>query len=252
MTEAPKVSLRALIVDDEPPARRRLSQLLSDSGKVSDIATARSVKEALQIAGQADIDVVFLDIHMPMNDGFAFVDKVPFEVPIVFVTAYSEFAVRAFEVDAIDYILKPIDATRLDATLKRLEKAMQRSATAAPGVSTPDMPPENGAFLRLQLTKGVRIVSIDTIVCVLARDDYTKVVLRDGSSELVSVSMKRWAEKLPPERFARVHRSAIAATPLIERLKQLGSRWQAYLSGLADPIPVSRSFARRLRAENDF
>ena len=253
MSGAASPILRALIVDDEPPAQRRLGRLLEATGRVALVAVTGSVEQALETVGPGDIDVAFLDIHMPLENGFAYIEKVPFDVSIIFVTAYSKFAVRAFDVAALDYLLKPVDPARLDIALDRVTiEVGQRAAKGREGKhSERERPQSDKRVLCLPLRSGVRFIPLDAIVCVLANDDYTQLILKDGRSELIAVSMQRWEEKLPPGRFTRVHRSAIAATALIERIERRGSGWQACLIGRRDPIPVNRCVARRLRSERD-
>jgi two-component system LytT family response regulator len=239
--------LRALVVDDEPPARRRLTQLLEATGRVEVVALARSVEEALRLGRPADLDVAFLDVHMPGEDGFAYVARAPVDVPIVFVTADASFAVRAFDVAALDYLLKPVEAARLDAALDRVVREIGRRATARvqghPGDRVGTTGPE---LLCLRVTGGARFVSASAIVCILARDDYTEVALDDGSAELVAVTMRAWEDQLPPDQFARLHRGAIAATARIERVERVGGRWLASVRGQREPIPISREVARDL------
>lgn len=242
--DAPR--LRALVVDDEPPARRRLRQLLEATGRVEVVAQARSVDEATRVVGPGDVDVAFLDVHMPGKDGFAYVEEISFEIPVVFVTAYSAFAVRAFDVHAFDYLLKPVDRSRLDRAIDRVANSIDdrpRSGPPAPATSK-----REEDLLCLQRTGGARFVPLHTIVCILARGDYTEVVLEDGGSELVSVTMRAWEERLPSDRFTRLHRSAIAANSRIERIERSGGRWEAHLQRRNQPIPLSRETARKLRS----
>jgi two-component system LytT family response regulator len=240
--------LRALVVDDEPPARRRLKQLLEATGKVEVVALARSVTEALQAANAGEIDVAFLDVHMPGEDGFAYAEQVPFDVPIVFVTAYSTFAVRAFEVAALDYLLKPVEPARLTEALDRVVREVERRARLmGPAQLGSSATQESGQeVLCLQISGGARFVPLLAIVCILARDDYTEVALEDGTTELVSVTMRSWEERLPREKFTRLHRGVIAATGRIERVARQGSQWQAHVGGVREPLPVSREVAREL------
>jgi two-component system LytT family response regulator len=240
--------LRALVVDDEPPARRRLKQLLEATGKVEVVALARSVTEALQAANAGEIDVAFLDVHMPGDDGFAYSEQVPFDVPIVFVTAYSTFAVRAFEVAALDYLLKPVEAARLAEAVERVAREVERRARMmGPAQPASSATQEAGQeVLCLQIPGGARFVPVMAIVCILARDDYSEVALDDGTTELVSVTMRSWEERLPRERFTRLHRGVIAATGRIERVERLGSQWQAHVGGMREPLAVSRDVAREL------
>lgn len=254
MTDERHPRLRALIVDDEPPAQRRLMRLLQATGRVEVVLMAQSVEEAINNVSEGDIDVAFVDIQMPREDGFAYVEKVPFEVAIVFVTAFSTYAVRAFEVAALDYLLKPVEPKRLNTMLDRVAERVRTHNSPRIGDDAETKPPSGDRLtdradrlVCLQLTGGARFVAEKDIVCVLAQDDYTQVMLHDGSAELVSVSMQQWEAKLPAPMFERVHRSAIASVGLIEKVYRLGGRWLAKMQGLADPVPINRAAARRLR-----
>jgi two-component system, LytTR family, response regulator len=254
MTEERHPLLRALIVDDEPPAQRRLMRLLEATGRVEVAFMAQSVEEALNNVHEGEIDVAFVDIQMPREDGFAYVEKVPFDVAIVFVTAFSTYAVRAFEVAALDYLLKPVEPRRLNTMLDRIAQRNRTCVSPETGGDDKKRTPSGDRLAEradrmvcLQLTGGARFVAQEDIVCVLAQDDYSQVMLSDGSAELVSVSMQKWEEKLPTPMFERVHRSAIASVGLIEKVYRLGGRWLAQMQGLADPVPINRAAARRLR-----
>ena len=238
--EAP---VRAIVVDDEPPARRRLVHLLEATGMVVVVSQARSVAEALDVVAPGDLDVAFLDVHMPVEDGFAFVEKVGVGVPVVFVTAYSSFAVRAFEVAALDYLLKPVESARLATALDRVVAARRRRLG---GSQAPAGPSPGQGVICLQVTAGARFVPLRAIICILARDDYTEVTLDDGSAELVAVTMRAWEERLSGEGFTRLHRGAIAATERIERVERQGAHWLAWVRGLRSTIAVSREVAREL------
>lgn len=230
--------LRVLLVDDEPPARRRLERLLRDSKRVEVSGIAGNVEEALNIVSLGQVDAAFVDVQMPGGDGFSFLDRAS-DVAIVFVTAYAEFAVRAFEVEAVDYLLKPVEAERLALALDRVESSLSnvRKERAASQVLT------------LPISTGARFVKLAEVVCVLARDDYTEVVLSDGSSELVSVTMKSWEEELPERDFLRVHRGTIIARARVTSVERSGSRWVARITGYAEPLRVSRESSRHLREE---
>jgi two-component system LytT family response regulator len=156
--------------------------------------------------------------------------------------------VRAFEVAALDYLLKPVEPPRLMEALNRVAQEVGRRAIARDspklrGCSDAD---EGQDLLCLRVTSAARFVRLDAIVCILARDDYTEVALEDGSSELVSVTMRGWEERLPRDRFTRLHRSVIAACAAIERVERHGGHWKARVRGQSEPIAVSRAVAREL------
>jgi two-component system LytT family response regulator len=233
--------LRVLLVDDEPPARRRLERLLIDSGRAEVFGSAGNVKEALDIAARGQVDAAFVDVQMPGGDGFSFLERSG-DVAIVFVTAFAEFAVRAFEVEALDYLLKPVEPERLALALDRVESSLSNARKTKERTAS--------QVLTLPISTGARFVKLAEVVCVLARDDYTEVVLSDGSSELVSVTMKAWEEELPEGEFLRVHRGTIIARARVTSVERSGSRWVAHLTGHAEPLKVSRDSARHLREAN--
>lgn len=247
--------LRALVVDDEPPARRRLSRLLERTGQVHVVSQARSVSAIDgSIDFEHDLDVVFLDINMPGESGVDYAQRIIGGTPVVFVTAYPEHAVEAFGVSAVDYLLKPVKQERLEMSLLRVRTriALQREtsprdqvqlATSDGSLSYDDGP------LGLSVRGGLRLIEYSQVVSILAQDDYTEVVLADGSSELVAVTMKTWEQSLPAELFLRVHRSAIISKQRLQRLERSGSRWLAWIEGHSEAIPVSRSIAAKIRAD---
>lgn len=234
--EAPR--LNALVVDDEPPARRRLTRMLEETGRVHVAGAVGSVEAARKSLEELEVDVAFVDVQMPGKDGFALLER-DHDLAIVFVTAYSEYAVRAFEVEAVDYLLKPVEPERLGQALARVDArrlAEQRRSTS-----------ENPMNERISLpvSTGLRFIKSEQIVCILARDDYTEVVLDDGSSELVSITMKNWEERLPESQFMRAHRGTIVARAQVIGLERDGSRWQANLRAYGIPVKLSREAARK-------
>jgi len=223
---------RALIVDDEPPARRRLRRLLGEH-PVDVVAEARSVPEArAELLEHPDVDVIFLDVHMPGQQGFDLLEPPGVQASVVFVTAYDVFAVRAFEVHALDYLLKPIEPERLARTLARLRDVRVTSSD----------------IVCVRARSGQRFVHLGDVVCILARDDYSELCLGDGSSELSSVTMSEWEQRLPEESFWRVHRSAIVRLDRLHTLVRRGSSWGARVDGRGDLVPVSRAMAAKLKA----
>jgi len=228
---------RSLLVDDEPPARRRLRRLLEPHANIEVVAEASSVATAVAVIQSTPIDLVFLDIQMPGETGFALWDHVDVAPRVVFVTAFDTHAVRAFEHGAVDYLLKPVDPLRLERTLARLP-------TAAGDGARPTVDDE---IVCLSSGPRYRIARVRDIVCVVAQGDYTLVHLRDGEEVLVSSSMRSWVARLPSERFTQVHRSTLVRLELVEQIEPRGSAWVAKVRGLRRPIDVSRAYLRRLR-----
>lgn len=225
---------RAMIVDDEPPARRRMRRLL-EAHDVEVVAEARDVDQAREMLAVHEVDVIFLDVRMPGEHGFALM-RPAIEAHVVFVTAYDEYAVRAFEVRALDYLLKPVDPQRLAETLTRLG---QRSAGEAELAM--------GDVVSVKHHGGHRFIRIEDIVCIVAQDDYSEIWVRDGRSELANTTMSTWMRRLPSGEFMRVHRSAIVRLAQLEGLVRRGTSWQVTLRDREEPVPVSRTRAAELR-----
>jgi two-component system, LytTR family, response regulator len=216
--------LRVLIVDDEPLARRRISRFLRsepDVDVVGEVADGRSAVTALR-DGQADL--VFLDVQMPELDGFGVIREVGLaRLPgVVFVTAFDQYALQAFEVHAVDYLLKPFTRERLQAALARARTRRRAEASQTDPRLTALLNElvERPRFLqRLPVRSGPRIVLLETgqIDWIQAADNY--VLLHAGGREfLMRETMSRLEQELDPEAFVRIHRSAMVR---IDRVAEL-------------------------------
>jgi DNA-binding LytR/AlgR family response regulator len=171
--------------------------------------------------------------------GFDLIPSLATATQIVFVTAHPSYAVRAFEVDAADYLLKPVRA-------ERLAEALARVARKEPPRQLADH-----ERIALSVTGGVRQVRLGDIVCILARDDYTELVAAGGISSLTSVTMTRWEQRLPADRFARVHRGAIVRIDAIRELLRERGGWTVRLAGWPEALRVGRSRLAGLRRAMD-
>jgi two-component system LytT family response regulator len=273
------VTLSALIVDDERLARRELAHLLAAHPEISVAGEAGSVEDAAALVRALDPDVVFLDIQMPKRSGFELLDAADVR-RVVFVTAHDVHAIRAFDVNALDYLLKPVHPARLAVTVARL-LGTSGPVTGAPALSVPDsagasslsgLSGPTGASgpssvsgpasvsgaagaSRLDLTdhlfladgKASRFVRVRAIVCIRGAGDYTELIIDDGKQLLSSCPLKDWEVRLPAS-FARVHRTAIVNLDQVERVERAGDdSYRVIVRGLADPVPMSRRHATRLR-----
>jgi len=218
-------ALKVMVVDDEPLARGKLRRLLADETDVEIVGEAGSAEEARERLHELRPDLLFLDIQMPGQDGFALLESLPAEdLPaVVFVTAYDEHAVRAFEVSAIDYLLKPFDRERLELALERAREALARRD----GIGLDEQLRSMLQELRGEQPFLDRFVvrSVGRIVFVRAADvDWIEaagnyVRLRMGKeSHLLRETMSSLETRLDPRVFARIHRSTIVN---IDRIKEL-------------------------------
>jgi len=236
--------LTAIIVDDERLARRELTRLLAKHPIITIVGEASSVEEAAVLVERLDPDVVFLDIQMPRQSGFELLDAADVRGRLVFVTAHDVHAIRAFEVNALDYLLKPVHPARLAVTVNRL--------TAAPHpVPPPDVRLEPDDHLFLAEGRAARFVRVRDIVCLRGAGDYADMVLQGGKALLSSRPLKEWECRLPSRSFVRVHRAAIVNLDHVERIERAGDDgFCVHLRGLTEPVPMSRRYAARLRTRS--
>jgi two-component system LytT family response regulator len=204
---------RALIVEDEPVAHQQLWDLVQDVEWIEVIGGAENGREAVAMIDELKPDLVFLDIEMPELDGVGVLREIHHEPAIVFTTAYDRFAVTAFELGAIDYLLKPFGRDRLRAAVERVRRAMgvesdvpvaRRAAEAIHQLTEP------GPVSRIFVRDRGRIVpiSVGDIERLEADDDYVAVITR-GRRFLVYIGMNEFEGRLDPSRFLRIHRSHI-------------------------------------------
>lgn len=242
--------LNALLIDDEPLAREELRRLLAVHAEISPIGEAATLPEARQLLQRDDYQVVFLDIQLSGGTGFDLVPDVQPAARIIFVTAYDRFALRAFEVNALDYLLKPVRPDRLAAAVQRL---LTPGAEAAPNGSGPAEPvpallqPDDCVYLKTDTR--ARLVPLAQISAIFSNENYSDVQLRTGERFLTRRTMKAWEDTLPATHFMRVHRQALVNLACIERQRR-DTRETAELNvlGAREPVPVSRSYLGELEA----
>lgn len=209
--------LRVAIVDDEPLARARLRRLLEKVGGhgLRIVAECVDADELLTIAAVTAIDVLFLDIEMPGGSGFAALQRWQGPRPqVVFVTAYAQHGVRAFDARATDYLMKPVSAERLRDTLERLRSAAPQAAAV---VASP-----TGQRLPLAIGQRTFLVPTAQIDLVLAQGNYLEVHAA-GATYTIRSTLADFECRLEPAQFARLHRSAIVRLAAIQQVKPVGS-----------------------------
>ncbi|HEY5793220.1 MAG TPA: response regulator [Chthoniobacterales bacterium] len=233
---------RSLLIDDEAPARNHLRELLAAHPRVEILGEAASVPEAAALCQQHKHDLLFLDLQMPRGLGFDLLPLIHPVPEVIFVTAYNEYAVRAFEVGAVDYLLKPIFADRLEIALARLE----HHGAARPPETAAELPEDSPVFLRTP--KGLRAVLMTHITHVTADGNYTTIWLEDGASHLTERTMHEWESIFPATRFVRLDRSLFVNTNHLQELRIL-SRDAALLriKGCREEIKIGRAGRSRLR-----
>ena len=236
--------LRTLIVDDERLARKRLRLLLEEHGGVEIIGEAESVEQALALALEHRPDVVFLDIELPPRSGFDLIPGLPASTAVIFVTAHDAFAIRAFDEAAQDYLLKPVRAERLAASLDRLKgRRLAARRAGEPPQGTPDEFP-----LLVRDGRNWHRIDPETILIIQGEGTYTRVDRVNSPSLLVLRTLNLWMELLPPKRFVRLSRSLVVNREQIERLQMLNrNKGHLYFRHRSEPLQIGRVAAGHLR-----
>ncbi len=226
--------ITAIIVDDERLARKGLRLLLEDHPRLTVIDEADNVDNAVAIILEARRpDVVFLDIQMPGETGFDLLDRVAGPWHIIFVTAYDAYAIRAFEVNALDYLLKPVHPARLARSIERLDDEQ----TSKPA----ERPLEYNDHRFVTLDNQTRFLKINTIARVRAAGYYTQGLLTDGHTGPVLQALKAWETRLPDKHFARIHRSMVINFDAIKRIEPwFNHACRIYLISNDEPVTTSR------------
>lgn len=234
---------QAVIVDDERLARLELRTLLEAHGDVVEVVgEAESVATAAALLQATGADVVFLDIQLAGETGMELLPLLGPDVDVVFVTAYDEYTLRAFEVNALDYLLKPVVPDRLAVTVGRLATAQQPRAAARETVAYDDR-----LYLRLGAERA--FVRVRDVVAIEAEGDGSTLLLAPQMVRKPSAkSLREWEQRLPGTHFVRIHRSTIVNLEHVERLEPASQSGQlVFVRGLGEPLTMSRRYGARLR-----
>ena len=239
--------LRVMVVDDEEPARLALRHALTTIGGVEIVAECANGFEAVKLVGDARPDVVLLDVQMPKLDGFDVLELLGRDVPVIFVTAHDEFALRAFEVHAVDYLLKPFTDERLAAALDRARRR-RVAASVDPAELRQAARPPGTALDRVVIRDGaqVHVLPVDRIDYVEAQDDY--VAFRSaGKTLLKEQTLGDLEGQLDGRRFVRIHRSYLVNIERLARVELYAKDSRVAILTDGSRLPISRSGYQRLQ-----
>jgi two-component system, LytTR family, response regulator len=233
-----KDSIRVLVVDDEPLARSRIGRLLSDHDEFKMVGEAADGVSALDLIAAERPDLVFLDIQMPALDGLGVAGAMEVDPPplIVFVTAFDRFAASAFDLDAVDYLLKPYDADRFAATLERVRRRLAIATSADP------VPVEHLVAISMG---EVRLLPVQMIERIEAAGNYAEVTMAGGDRPLVRQSLSAIEGQLP-QNFLRIHRSTIIRLDRIMSVVSAGHGDARILLSNGSTALVSRRYRAAL------
>jgi two-component system LytT family response regulator len=219
------MTFRVFLVDDEPLALKRLARLLKDTGRVEVVGSSSDPQEAMHEIQSAAIDVLFLDIQMPGMTGFELLSKLDRQPLVIFTTAYDEYALKAFEVNSIDYLLKPIEPQQLERAITKLEM-IRGGQQVQPDVSgllrqlssaLKSRPAQYPERLASRLGERVEFVEIDRVTHIFAKDKLT-YASTPGKTYCLDSTITDLESKLDPKRFVRIHRSTIVNSAYVHEL----------------------------------
>ncbi|MBZ5637396.1 MAG: response regulator [Acidobacteriia bacterium] len=244
-------SLRVVIVDDEAPARALLREYCGAHDDVEIVGECENGFEAARTITEKAPDLVLLDVQMPKLDGFEVLELLDRPPIVVFVTAYDEFALRAFEVHAVDYVLKPVGRERLDTALERA-RVRRRAMTPPPSLRPAALaaaarpPGEHLARVIVKDGPSVHVIPVARIDWIEAQDDYA-AIHAEGRTHLKSQTLQELAEGLEPARFVRIHRSYLLNVDRLARLEREAKDSHVAILKDGKVLPVSRAGYARLK-----
>ncbi len=244
------MQLRTILIDDEPLARQVIREFLQAFPQLEIIAECENGRQAVAAINQHRPDLIFLDVQMPGLNGFQVLERLESLPQIIFSTAYDEYAIRAFEVNAVDYLLKPFDRQRFAVAV---ERAVERHAGVGADMERllrllQQAQPAGSFFDRLLVRSSDRIIPVrlTEIEWIEAADDYT--MLHAGNAKhLCSLGLGELEKRLPPQQFMRVHRSAIVNVSRIRHLEKDGEGGMIVTMASGEEVKVSRRYAAALR-----
>lgn len=240
----------AIIVEDEPLLRAELRDHLAQQWpELEIVAEADNGIEAMRLIGQHQPEVVFLDIQIPGITGIELAQHIPAHTNVVFVTAYAEHALKAFERGAIDYLVKPIDSERLSLTIQRIQQrkaaAIQQNHEELKQLQSPSTT-NYLKWIKASIGDTVRLIMISDVLYFNAADKYTRVVTKNTEA-IIRLSLKQLNEQLDPDLFNQIHRSTIVNLAAIDRITRVDGAMFVHLRERQERLPVSEAFMKQFK-----
>lgn len=247
--------LRTIIIEDEAPARELLKHYLKEYDQIEVIAECPDGFTGLKSISEMKPDLVFLDIQMPKLTGFEMLEVLEERPEIIFTTAYDQYAIKAFELNAVDYLLKPYHKERLkEAIDKAVEKTGSSNTDQKPANQILSKRPElSSALSRIVVRKGnsINLIPVELLRYIEAQDDYVMIYHSTGKA-LKQQTMKFYEDNLPKINFVRIHRSYIVKVEEIKRIEPYGKDNHIAILNSGDKLPVSRAGYKHLKEELNF
>lgn len=233
--------LKVIVIDDERLVRKNLTDLLNGYPEIEVVAEADSCKSGITAVKELQPDILFLDIQLAGETGFDLLEKVETNFHLVFVTAYDEYAIRAFEVNACDYLLKPVNAERLRVTIDRILKQTK------PKASKKKYDYSDCIYVKLNNYTS-RFIRLNEIASITSAGNYTEVHTLRKNKYLILKTLKHWEQELPTDYFLRIHNSSIINIEAIDRVEKLvNSNYNIHLKNHSNPLEISRRYFKKIK-----
>lgn len=234
-------TIKALIIDDERLARVSLRKLLEVYPEIEIVGEADSCINGIEMINICNPDLIFLDIQLGGETGFDLLEEVENNFKVIFVTAFDEYAIQAFEVNAADYLLKPVNPDRLRLTINRVLNSKDSQK--------PIKKYEYSDSIYVKLNNYTStFVKINSIIHIESVGNYSKIVCAEKKSYLILKTLKQWEEELPVNYFKRIHRSNIINVEYINKIEKYSNSFnKVYLMQIEEPLEISRRFASKLK-----
>jgi two-component system, LytTR family, response regulator len=241
--------LRTVVVDDEDLARQIVREMLKPHPEVEIVGECANGFEAVRMVSELKPDLLFLDIQMPKLDGFEVLELIGDEIAVIFATAYDEHALHAFEVHAVDYLLKPFGASRFELALERAKQRLGKKMSPAPDQLLAASREQEKYLERVVVKDGTRvqIIPLDKLDYAEAQDDYIALVSQ-GKKYLKQQTISGLESSLDPAYFVRIHRSYIVNLERVTRLEPYGKDSHVAILSDGTRLPVSRAGLARLKS----
>jgi DNA-binding LytR/AlgR family response regulator len=248
------MSTTILVAEDEPLMRERLLQMLASAWPEAQVVlVAENGNDAWDGFLEHEPDVVFLDIRMPGLSGLEVAERIGTAAHVVFVTASDQYAVDAFDAGAVDYLLKPVQAERLERALTRLRHKLSAPPPDLGGLlrqlkaALPDQRPQQLKWIKATVGKQIRLIDVQDVLFFQSDSKYTRVVLAD-SEALVKIALKDLLGGLDGERFWQIHRGTVVNVKAVAAVDRVDAeRMEVIVRGCSEKLPVSRSFTHLFR-----
>jgi two-component system LytT family response regulator len=235
------IPFKSIIVDDEWLVREELKTMLAQYPQIEVMGEAANVPQAIELVKEIKPDVIFLDIQMPGASGFDLLDQTDINSKIIFVTAYDQYALKAFEVNALDYLLKPIQKERLAKAVQRLLTTERLTSRAVQKLGYDDI-------VYVFVNGSLKFIKVSLLKCIIAEGNYSYIYYKDRTKDLVSKTLQQWEEILPDDYFVRIHRSTIVNFEYVEQVKKCRNYTHlVYVRNIEKPFIMSRRYAAKLK-----